>query len=117
MARPAPSRGDAPALAETSFFSILLGACGAQAREAVLVDRVLPGEQFIDRERVAAAGFLQGEQATTHGRDHLGLAADDPAFRSRRRQISNRQWAAIRPYHVFVSWAKRLDRKYFHALD
>ena len=32
-----------------------------RGREAVLVDRVLPGEKFIDRERVAAAGFLQRE--------------------------------------------------------
>ena len=83
----------------------------------MLVDRVLPGEKFIDREHVAAAGFLQREQATAHSRDHLGLAADDPAFRSRRRQISNRQWAAIRPYHVIGSRAKRLNRKYSHALD
>ena len=46
----------------------------------MLVDRVLPGEEFIDRERVAVAGFLQREKATTHRRDHLGLAADDPAL-------------------------------------
>ena len=36
-----------------------------------------------------------------HGRGHLGLAADSSAFRSLRRQISNRQGAAIRPYRVF----------------
>src|SRR5258707_15190825 len=33
---------------------VLLDARGAQAGEAVLVDRVLPGEEFFDRQRIAA---------------------------------------------------------------
>jgi hypothetical protein len=33
----------------------LLNARGTQAGEAVLVDRILPGQELLDRERVAAA--------------------------------------------------------------
>ena len=28
----------------------------------MLVDRVLPGEEFVDREHVAVAGFVKSEQ-------------------------------------------------------
>ena len=41
------------------LLAILLDARGAQAGEAVLVDRILPGEEFLDRQRVAGAGFLE----------------------------------------------------------
>src|SRR5262245_22570076 len=43
------------------LLAILLDARGAQTGEAVLVDRVLPGQEFLDRQRVARAGFLEGE--------------------------------------------------------
>ena len=49
----------------------------------------------------SGAGFLNGEQSAAHGRDHLSLPSDDPAFHTRCRQIRNRQWPAIRPNHVF----------------
>jgi hypothetical protein len=39
--------------------AVLLDARGAQAGEAMLIDRILPGEEFFDRECIAAAGFLQ----------------------------------------------------------
>ncbi len=42
-----------------SLLAILLNASGAQAGEAMAVDRVLPGQEFLDRERVAAAGLFK----------------------------------------------------------
>jgi hypothetical protein len=95
---------------EASFLPILLSSRGSQAGEAVAVDRALPDQKFIDREHVAATGFFQREQTTEHGSYHLGLATDHPPFGSRPRQISDRQWAAIRPYDVPRFSAKRLHR-------
>ncbi len=50
----------------------------------MLVDGELPGQEFVDRQRVAAAGFLQRKQATADGGDDFRLAANDPALGSRR---------------------------------
>jgi hypothetical protein len=72
------------------LLAILLDAGGPQAGQTVLVDRKLPGEEFIDRQRIAAAGFLKGEKATAHSGDDLSFAADDPPFGSGRGQIRNR---------------------------
>src|ERR1700730_7301819 len=70
---------------------VLLNARGAQGGEAVLIDGILPRQEFFDRERIPAAGLLQRKQAAAHGRDHLRFAADDPAFRSRGGQIRDRE--------------------------
>ena len=70
---------------------------GAQAGQAVLVDRILPGKEFFDRQGVAAARFFQRQQSATNGGDDFGLAANHPALRSRRREISDRQWRTVRP--------------------
>src|SRR6266700_1322799 len=80
---------------------ILLDSRRAQAGEAVLVDGILPGQEFLDRQRIAAARFVEREQPAAHGSNHLGLAPDDPAFRARCRQIGDRQRAAVRSDHVF----------------
>jgi hypothetical protein len=61
--------------------AVLLDARGAQARKAVAVNRVLPGEELLYGERVSAAGFFKRQQATAHGGYHFGLAADHPAHR------------------------------------
>jgi hypothetical protein len=66
------------------FLPIFLGAFGAQARKAVPVNRILPGEEFVDREHVAVAGFFKGQQATPHGRDYLRLAPGTPRQGTRR---------------------------------
>jgi hypothetical protein len=55
----------------------------------VLVDRELPGEEFVDCQRIAAAGFLKRQKATADGGDNFGFAADDPPFGSGRGQIRN----------------------------
>src|SRR5712691_2454699 len=79
---------------------VLLDARRPQAGEAVLIDRILPGERFLDGERVAAAGLLERQESAAHRRHHLGLAPDDPALGTRRRQICDRQRTAVRPDNV-----------------
>src|SRR5690242_8109656 len=80
--------------------AVLLDAGRAQAGEAVAIDRILPGQEFLDGERVAGAGFLEGEETTAHGRDHLGLAADDPAPGVGRRKVRDRERTSVRPDDV-----------------
>src|SRR4051812_35753739 len=60
-------------LVRTRSLPVLLNARGAQTGEAVLVDRGLPGEEFLYRERIAAARFFKRKQAAAHGCDDLGL--------------------------------------------
>ena len=72
------------------LLAILLDAGGAQAGKAVLVDGELPGQKFINRQRVTAAGLLKGEQTTTNGGNNFGFTANNPPFGSGRRQIRNR---------------------------
>src|SRR3989442_11710569 len=100
----APRPGDEPVV----LLAILLNARGAQAGQAMLVDRILPGEEFLDRERVAAAGFLERKQPPPHGGNDLGLAPDDPALGARCGQIGDGQRAAIRPDDVFGPRSKGL---------
>jgi hypothetical protein len=42
---------------------VLLDARRAQAGKAMLVDGILPGQEFLDGQRVATAGFLERKQA------------------------------------------------------
>jgi hypothetical protein len=51
----------------------------------------LPRQKLIDRKHVTAGGFINGQQSTTHGRNHFGLTPDDPAFRAGLWQIGNGQ--------------------------
>jgi hypothetical protein len=71
------------------LLAILLDSGGAQAGKAVLIDRKLPGKEFVDRQGVAAASFLEGEQAAANRGNDFGLTADDPPFGPGRGQISN----------------------------
>jgi len=70
--------------------AILLDARGAQTGKTVLIDGKLPGQEFIDRQRVAAASLLKGEQTATDGGNNFGLTANNPPFGSGCRQIRNR---------------------------
>src|SRR4029079_9261994 len=72
-----------------SLLPILLDAGGPQACQAMLIDGKLPGQEFVDRQRIAAAGFLEGEQASADRCNDFGLAADDPPFGSRRGEVGN----------------------------
>ena len=55
------------------LLTILLDARGAQASKSMLVDGVLPGQEFFDGQRVAAAGFLQREETAAYSSDNFGL--------------------------------------------
>ena len=71
------------------LLAILLDAGGAQSGKAVLIDGKLPGKEFVDGQRVAAAGFLEGEQAAAHCGNDFGFTADNPPFGPGRGQIRN----------------------------
>ena len=60
------------------LFAVLLNAGGAEPRQAVAVDRTLPGEELLHGQRVAGAGLFQPQQAAADRGDDFGLAADDP---------------------------------------
>jgi hypothetical protein len=68
---------------------VLLNPGGPQTGQAMLIDRKLPGEELVDRQRVPAAGFLEGEQAATDRCDDFGFAADNPPFGAGRGQVGN----------------------------
>jgi hypothetical protein len=72
------------------LLAILLDAGGAQPGEAMLIDGKLPGEEFVDGQRVAAASLLEGEQTAADCGNDLSLTADDPPFGSGRGQIRDR---------------------------
>jgi hypothetical protein len=90
------------------LLAVLLDAGGAQAGEAMLVDRILPGEELLDRQRIAAAGLLERKEPAAHGSNDLGLAPDDPALGARCRQIGDSQRAAVRPDDIFGPRSKGL---------
>src|SRR6516164_5268124 len=78
------------------LLAVLLNARGAQAGEAMTIDRLLPRQEFLDREGVARAGLFEAQEAAAHGGNHLGLPTDHPALGVARWQVRNSQRAAIR---------------------
>jgi hypothetical protein len=84
-----------------TLLAILLDAGGAQTGQTVLIDGKLPGQEFIDRQGVAAAGLLKGEQTTADGGNDFGFTANNPPFGSGCRQIRDCQGTAVRPDDVF----------------
>src|SRR6185312_13554208 len=81
--------------------AILLNAGGAQSGKAIFVDGSLPREKFFRGELVALTRLIEAEKPSPHGCHHLGLAPNDPSPGVRRRKISNRKRAAIRPNNIF----------------
>jgi hypothetical protein len=69
-----------PSIPEARLLAILLDTGGAQSRKTVLVDGKLPGKEFVDGQRVAAASLLEGEQAAANCGNDFGFAADNPPF-------------------------------------
>jgi len=59
---------------------VLLDTRGAQPGKAMLIDGKLPGEKFVDRQRVAAASLLEGEQTAANRGNDFGLTANNPPF-------------------------------------
>jgi hypothetical protein len=74
---------------EAGLLAILLDARGAQPGQAMLIDGKLPGKELVDRQRVAAASLLKGEQAAADRGNDFGLTADNPPFGPGRGQIRN----------------------------
>jgi hypothetical protein len=75
---------------EKGLLAVLLDARGAQTGQTMLVDGELPGQKFIDGQRVTAAGFLEREKSAAHCSDDLRLTADDPPFGAGCWEIRNR---------------------------
>jgi hypothetical protein len=67
----------------------VLDAGRSQAGKAVLVNGILPGQEFFDRERISAAGFLKREKSASDRCYDFGLASDDPTLGTRRWQVRN----------------------------
>src|SRR5580700_2237669 len=99
------------------LLSVLLDARGAQTGQAVLVDRILPGQEFLDRERITAARLFERKQSAAHGCNDLRLAANDPTLGSRRGQIRDRQGGTVRPDDILDPRAMRFGHSNSHVLD
>jgi hypothetical protein len=72
-----------------SLLPILLDTGGSQASQTMLIDRELPRQELVHRQRVAAASLLKGEQAAANRGNDFGLAADHPPFGSGCGQVRN----------------------------
>ncbi len=100
-----------------ALLTILLNTGRAQTGKAVLVDRILPREKFLDRERVTAARLLKRKKSAAARGDDFRLAANHPTLRSRRRQIGDRQRGTVRPDDVLDPRAVGLSHSNSHVLD
>jgi hypothetical protein len=83
------------------LLAILLDSGGSQAGKAVLVDGKLPRQEFVDGQRIAATGFLEGKQAAANRSNDFSLATDNPSLGSGCGQIRDRQRTAVGPDDVF----------------
>src|ERR1700677_1354390 len=79
------------------LLAILLDTGRAEPGEPVAVDRILPGEEFLDGQRVSAAGFFEREQAAANRRNDFRLATNHPALGSGRGEIGDRQRTSVGP--------------------
>src|ERR1700761_2044505 len=89
--------GNSVRLIKRALLAILLNARGAQPGQPVLIDRILPGQEFLDRQRVAAACFFKGQQPATDGGNDFRLATDDPPLGPWCRKIGNGQGGTVWP--------------------
>jgi hypothetical protein len=78
-----------PAVLKAVLLAILLDARRAQSRQAMLIDRKLPGKEFVDGQSVAAAGLFEGKQAPADCGNDFGFTANNPPFGAGRGQIGN----------------------------
>ena len=63
-----------------TLLAVLLDARRPQSGQAMLVDRVLPRQEFLDRQGIPAARFFQRKQPAAHRGHHFGLAANTQRF-------------------------------------
>src|SRR5258708_6336315 len=76
--------------------AVILDPRRAQTAQTVAVDRTLPGEEFLDREGVALAGFIDAQDAGPDRGHDFGLPPNHPALDAGRRQI-------VKPSHATVA--------------
>src|ERR1700722_7073208 len=101
-----------------SLLAVLLDPRRAQPGQAMLVDRVLPGQEFLDRQGIAAARFFERKQSAAHRRHDLSLAANNPALRSRRGKVGDRQRRTVWPDDILDPRAMGLGHiNNSHKLD
>src|SRR5690348_6287378 len=84
------------ALLPLVLVAVLLDARDPEARHSAAVDRALPAGEFLEAQGIALARLVDRQKAAGDGRDHLGLAADDPTGCRGRRQRLERQRLAER---------------------
>jgi len=60
---------------------IKLSPSGAQSCKSEAIDAMLPAQELVGIQRVAATGLFLRQQATAHCRNDFGLTPDHPAFR------------------------------------
>ena len=63
-----------------SVLSVLLDACGTQARFPELLKRTLPFKKFFCRKCVTLAGVFQGDEAAPHRCYEIRLMAGAPTL-------------------------------------
>jgi len=80
---------------------VLLDARGAQACKPMIADRGLPGEEFLNCQRVALARLLKAEKAAANCGHHFSFAPDHPATGVGGGQIGNCQRAPIGADDIF----------------
>jgi hypothetical protein len=88
------------------------GSGDTQPRHAGTVDRPLPAGEFLERETVAVAGLVHGEQPPVHRGDDFRLAAHHPAGGARRRQRVERERLAERADHLCRPYFLVFDHSY-----
>src|SRR5947209_14466492 len=96
---------------------VLLDTRGTQAGEAMTVDRILPGEEFLDGQRVTGARLFERQKPATNRGHHLRLAADDPTPGARCRQVGDGQGAAVGPDDILHPRAMRFGHRYSHTTN
>jgi len=64
-----------------------LQSSNAQSRDAMCLNRALPGDELFGGQLIAATNFFEAQGATVHRIDDRGLAPRDPTICLRWRQV------------------------------
>ncbi len=83
---------------------VLLHAGRPEAGKSVPINGTLPGEELLNRQRIALACFVQRQQSTANGGDDLRLAANDPSTRCHRRKVGDRKRRPVWANNIFDSY-------------
>jgi hypothetical protein len=98
---PPPRRDDDAILLQGQrLLPVVLDPGRPQACEAMLIDGMLPAQEFLGRERIALTRFFEAQQTAANSGDDFGFPADDPTACVRRGKICDCQRAAVRPNDI-----------------